>query len=854
MRMRAPSLLVLAMLAHNAAAQPTSTKKIDFARDIEPVFKARCLECHGEAKQRSGLRLDSRAAILKGGDGHGPAVIPGKSADSVLLRMVAGQVEGLRMPPKGAPLSAAQIGLLRAWIDEGAAWSAETVDVVGHWSLRPVAQVIPPRVKRDNWARTPIDQFILARLEAEGFQPSSEADRRTLLRRLSLDVLGLPPTQEEVAAAQCDPAPDWYEKTVERLLASPAYGERWARHWLDAVRFAESQGFEMNQARPNAWPYRDWVINSLNADLPYDRFIQQQLTGDMLGADAATGFLVAGPYDQVKSPDPVLTAQQRADELHDMVSTTGSIFLGLTVGCARCHSHKFDPISHQDYHALKAALAGVQHGERAWRINSDRQPVVTGRNVERFPAVEARYLRLYIEATSSGSEPCIDELEIFTTGAKPANVALASAGAKMETSGTLPGYAIHKLEHLNDGRFGNDWSWISNRPNRGLIMIELARPERIDQLVWSRDRTEPPRFHDRLPTRYDIDVSLDKKSWQTVVSRDERAADYRKVYAGRFTAPEPTQRLHRGDVMQKRELVVPGGLSSVGTKWELPANATDSERRQALATWITDPKNPLTARVMVNRLWLHHFGEGLVSTPSDFGRNGAKPSHPELLDWLAGALVERQWSLKEMHRQMVLSAVYRQVSRIEAVAMRKDAGNRLLWRFAPRRLEAETLRDAILVASGGIDRTMGGPGFDLFEPNTNYVKVYTPKSKFGPETFRRMVYQSRPRMQLDDTFGAFDCPDAGQMAPKRLRSITPLQSVNLLNSPFLLEQSRLLAERVKVEAGDDSSAQCRRAFALVFQRVPDTAEEAAAEALIKQHGLPLFCRALFNANEFVFLP
>ncbi len=735
-----------------------------------------------------------------------------------------------------------------------------------HWAFRPVVRSAPPGVREPVGIRNPIDRFLRARLEREGLQPQDEAERGVLIRRVYFSLIGLPPTPEEVEAFENDRDPLAYEKLVERLLASPHFGERWARHWLDVVRFAESDGFEMNQARTSAWPYREYVIRAFNEDRPYDRFVREQLAGDVLGEDAATGFLVAGPVDKVKSPDPVLTAQQRADEMHDMIATVGSTFLGLTIGCARCHAHKFDPIPQTDYYALAALLAGVQHGERPVRsaaaplVSDDtlaatpgsmparlRPPVQTGRNVDRFGPVEAKFVRFTIRATS-GAEPCLDELEIFTAEPAPRNVALAPAGAKVQASSSLPGYAIHRLEHLHDGKYGNDHSWISNEAGKGWVQIELAKPERIERVVWSRDRTEPPRYRDRLATSYVIEVSNDGATWQPVAGSHDRAATTATAYVGRMTAPGSVHRLHRGDVTQPRELAMPGLLSALGPARAVSAASSDAQRRQALAEWIVDPRHPLTARVMVNRLWHYHFGTGLVDTPSDFGKNGSRPTHPELLDWLACELMESGWSLKHIHRLIVTTAAFCRDSAASAAGLARDAQSRLLWRFPPRRLEAEALRDAILAVSGKLDRRMGGPGFDLFEPNTNYVKVYTPRRDFGPETFRRMVYQAKPRMQLDDTFGAFDCPDAGQIAPRRGRSITPLQALNLLNSPFLMQQSEYFAERLREEP-----APVRRAFLLAFGRPPSAEEEAAGERLARAHGLAMLCRALFNANEFVFL-
>ncbi len=784
-----------------------------------------------------------------------------------------------------------------------------------HWAFQPVVRPVLPAVTGGSWVGNPIDRFILARLEENKLSGSPQADRRTLLRRLKFDLVGLPPTPEEMDAWLKDADPDAYEKLVSRLLASPQHGERWARHWLDVVRFAESDGFETNLARPNAWPYRDYVIAAFNADKPYDRFVMEQLAGDALGVDEATGFLVGGTTDRVKSPDIALTLQQRADELHDMVSTTGSAFLGLTVGCARCHYHKFDPISHVDYYGMTAIFSGVQHGERSVaramgspdrkaqadklrqelseveRAIADaepiaqpggpadrRQPVSPLLNTERFAPVRAKFVRFIVLATNN-LEPCVDELEVFTAG-QPRNVALAALGTRATSSGDYPGAAIHKLEHINDGKYGNGRSWISNEAGKGWVQLELPQVELIDRVVWGRDREG--KYTDRLALRYRVEVALATGAWQLVASSDDRAepgaqladsplakllarrADLAQklrdavqpalAYAGTFAAPQPAFRLHRGDPQDKRERVAPAGLSAFGPRLQLPETTAEPERRLALAKWITDPKHPLAARVIVNRLWQYHFGQGIVDTPSDFGLNGGRPTHPELLDWLAAELVENGWSLRHIHRLIVTSATYLQSSAPDAKGMAADTGGRLLWRYPPRRLEAEPLRDAILQVSGKLDLRMGGPGFDLFEPNGNYVKVYTPKKEFGPAEWRRMVYMTKPRMRLDDTFGAFDCPDGGQIAPRRNRSTTPLQALNLLNSPFIVQQAGFFAERLKKEAGDEPESQARLGFRLAFSRDPSPAEVTAAARLIRNHGAMVFCRTLFNANEYLHVP
>ena len=1024
------------LAADKPVLPPAASRDIDFVRDIQPIFRTRCHACHDAAKQRGGLRLDLKSAALKGGESYAPAIVSGKSADSPLVRFVAGLEEGLLMPPEGERLSAEQIGLLRAWIDQGAKWPDEasgTDDAASHWSFRPVVRPELPSVSREYaaWMRNPVDTFVLASLvpsppssgervrvrgpngetapsntkdlrpessrfvtasstdtpphpnplppkaggegTRQGMAPSPEADRGTLIRRLNFDLLGLPPAPNEVAEFVADSRPDAYERLVDRLLASPHFGERWARHWLDVVRFAESDGFETNQPRPNAWPYRDYVIRAFNDDKPFEQFVTEQLAGDALGIDEATGFIVGGAWDRVKSPDPGLTAQQRADELHDMVSTTGSAFLGLTVGCARCHNHKFDPISQVDYYSMKAVFAGVQHGERSLAPSNVEQrqqqlalikaeldeieralwafePLATvvaraaslsppsptntkpksrqlraavqrSTNIDRFAPTLAKFIRFTIDETNNGSQPCLDEVEVFTTEAKPRNVALADHGTKVTSSSDLPGHGIHQLKHVYDGRYGNSASWISNEPGQGWVLFEFPEAVEIDRVLWSRDRPADGKFSDRIATKYRIEVGVTAANLDVVATAEDRQpigsttapqptqvtsneqdraeADrltarqaslsetlrqltmQSQVYAGRFVAPEPTNRFHRGDPLQPKEPIAPASLASFGQTWTLPLDAPEASRRQQLAKWITDPQHPLTSRVLVNRLWHSHFGQGLVTTPSDFGRNGALPSHPELLDWLASdfgfsiadfglkteqdisasssspsnrkSKIENPKSPKRIHRLIVTSATYRQSSAVRADAMLADAGTRLLWRYPPRRLEAEPLRDAILAVCGNLDDRMGGPGFDLFEPNTNYVKIYNSKQEFGPADWRRMVYQSKPRMQLDDTFGQFDCPDAGQITPKRTSSITALQALNLLNSRFIVQQSSLFATRLEREAGPDVTAQVRRAYSLTFLRPPTDDEQTAAVEFTKTHGLPTLCRVLLNANEFLFV-
>ncbi len=811
---------------------------------------------------------------------------------------------------------------------------AGTTNDVAWWSLKPIKRPAVPVAQGRLATRNPIDLFVAAELRKNNLSPSREADQRTLLRRLYFDLTGLPPSPEDLVAFEKSKSPRAYEEVVEKLLASPRHGESWARHWLDTVRFAESNGFEMNQPRSNAWPYRDYVIRTFNEDKPFDQFVTEQIAGDIFGVDEAMGFLVGGPWDQVKSPDPVLTANQRVDELHDMVGVTGSTFLGLTVGCARCHNHKFDPIPQKDYFAMKAVFEGVKHGERSLRtgdmearkkelatkqerltevetalenfeplanpLTTDavRLPVNARKNLERFAPVQAKRLRFTISRTTS-AEPCIDELEVFTTEKTPRNIALATNGTKASASSVYPNSEIHRTEHINDGRYGNGRSWISNEGGKGWVELEFSELVTIAKVLWGRDREQ--RFTDRLALDYKIEVATGADDWRVVASSADRQkfgeekksdspalasneaakkllaeraelkpriaelANGPMVYAGSLDAkPEMTHLLYRGEAMQKREEVKPNALSAVpitfvlntniGAAIKISADLTeDQQRRLALAQWMVNPANPLTARVMVNRLWQYHFGAGLVATPSDFGKNGARPTHPELLDWLASEFIDHGWSMKHIHRLIVNSATYRQASAARKECVAIDANTKLLWRFPPRRSDAEMIRDSILAVTGKLDLKMGGPGFSFFEANENYVRVYAPRREWPPETFRRMVYGTVVRQRTDGVFGIFDCPDAGQIAPKRSTSTTPLQALNLLNSSFIMQQAGFFAERLQNEAGADPSAQIRRAFALAVQREPDRKEMDASKEFVRDEGLPSFCRAMLNANEFIFV-
>ncbi|MSR63241.1 MAG: DUF1553 domain-containing protein [Planctomycetes bacterium] len=866
-----------------------------FEEQVAPTLAQECVRCHGPAKQRSKLRVDTRAALLVGGK-RGAALVAGDPEASVLIHALRRTDAELEMPPSHA-LADDVTAAFERWIRGGAPWpdgralpdaevggadaqrggaNGDAAELPETWAFEPpqphATPPLPEAPAFAHFVRDPLDAFVAAQLLAAGLAPSPDADARTLIRRATLDVTGLPPTPEEVAAFVEESRGDdsagerAYVRLIERLLASPHFGERSAADWLDLVRFAETNGFEMNQPRADAWPYRDWVIDAFNRDLPFADFVRAQLAGDQLGEDAATGFLVAGAWDEVKSPDPELTAVQRDDELHGIVATTSAALLGLTVGCAKCHDHKFDPLDQHDYYALRACFAGVQIASRPWRralvqeALPGREPVEAARNLERFAPVVAQRVRFVVSATSD-AEPCLDELEIFSssakagaTGAAPRNVALASEGAVARASSVYAGNPRHTLEHVNDGRYGNDWSWIPAE-RAGWVEIELSRPTAIDTVVWGRDRTGE--FRDRVATGYRIEVLVDAGVWSIVASSGDRRpppAPEPTLFAGRFDAAPPvTRRLERGNPLEPREEVAPGGVARLHVPFALGAANDEPARRRALAEWMVAPENTLWARVIVNRIWQQHFGRGLVGTPSDFGAMGMRPSHPELLDTLACDFVRAGGSMKALHRRLLLSATWRQSSRPRADALALDASNRLLWRFAPRRLPAEAIRDSMLAVAGVLDLTLGGPSVSPFAPNDNYVRVYEPKLAFGPADFRRSIYLLRVRMHPEPTFAAFDLPDGGQPCPRRGSAITPLQALALTHAPFVLEAARRFAERLASERPGDLEAQLRCAFELAFARAPDEAELGPARAVAREHGLAICCRALLDASEFLWL-
>jgi len=919
------------MLVAFSYASWLHAQTIDFVRDVRPIFQKHCYECHADKKQKSGLRLDVKQAAFQGGDGYGKSFSPGKSGDSPLIQLVTSKDKDDRMPPEGDALKTEEIQTLIQWIDEGAVWpdgvdAAQLKNIRDHWSFKPIA--IPKGIHT-------IDSFIQEKLEMNGLTMSPEANRVSWLRRVTFDLTGLPPTPEEVQGFVDDTGSGAFERAVDSLLHSPRYGERWAQHWLDLVRFADTHGFEVNTERPNAWPYRDYVIRAFNEDKPYNRFIQEQIAGDQWGEDAATGFLVTAsvllPGQIGKDAPSIRLARQ--DSIDEIVNNIGQTFLGLSIGCARCHDHKFDPISAMDYYSMQAFVSGVEYEDRELRTpaaeatkqeaasmrvriaeideqlnnfvslarpqtlpqtspqTSPQRPSVSPRkNTDRFVTVTAKRLRFTVLATN-GLEPCMDELEVFNEQGQ--NVALSSFGTLAKTSGNTHVPDRHEARFVHDGLYGNSQSWLSNESGKGWVELEFPSEQEVSRVVWSRDREG--KFEDRLATEYKIETATGtENNWQLVADSTDRfpwiagtdrdrsfttvglsgadatkatrlldeksnleakiktAESGQRVFAGTFRKPDEIHLLSRGDPEQPRDEVSPAVLRAFGDV-ELKKDCSEQERRLVLANWIASPENPLTARVMVNRIWQGHFGVGIVPTPSDLGNNGIKPSHPELLDWLSTEFMRSGWSIKAMHRLIVLSRTYRQSSALNTKGVEKDADVRLLWRYPSRRIEAETIRDSMLAISGQLNLKMYGRGYDLFDKRGG-LSGYKPIESFRGEGLRRMIYAHKVRRETEAIFGAFDCPDAGQSTAIRRESMTPIQALNLFNSVFTLEQSQALAERLSREVGKDIEQQIQRAYHLALSREPSIDELQEAEYVVREYGLETFGRALFNCNEALFLP
>lgn len=883
----------------------------EFTAKVFPILRESCMPCHNSYDKKGGLYFDNYRGISEL-ISNPSLVIRKKPENSRLMRLISGEDPKETMPPKGRRLNSDEIKAISSWIHAGGSVPENyNYDYeIQHWAFQEINYDDPDHHRKS------IDYFIEKSLAKKGLDLSPPADKTTLHRRLHQVVIGMPPGKMEIKSHLDNTSNENWETLVDKTLNSFGYGENIASHWLDLVRFGETDGFETNRERPNAWHYRDWVINAFNKDMPYDQFVRNQLAGDSLGDPVGTSFLVAGPIDIVKGQDPLLGLVQRQNELDDFANTTSTTFIGLTLGCARCHDHKFDPISQEDYYAMQAIFQGVKHGNRdiysgqfdtnkLRRLENSRSenfkklkkitknyflPAINGvKNIESFEPIKADYVRFEISETKGSSEPCLDEIEVYSG---KENVALSSLGVKASSSGDFQ-HPLHRLPHINDGFHGNSKSWIAHKASNVWVQLTFPKPTMISKIIWSRDRTG--KFSDRLPEKYKIIVGLKdknasiiashkrrgylndnqplpeiteileplnasegvvlKKLYSEINSIDRELESFPKkvpVYAGQFTSPGETRLLYRGEPNKPRGIVKPGVIKSLGAIG-IDGNSSDKERRLELADWITDNSNPLTARVMVNRIWQFHFGRGLVSTPNDFGRNGTPPSHPELLDWLACEFIKKDWSIKHIHKIILQSKTWQQSSKPRKDGMNQDAQGQFYWRFTPRRIRAEVLRDSILKISSSLNTKRGGPGFSAFEVELENVRHYHPRKNYGPNEWRRMVYMTRVRQEKDSVFGIFDCPDGSQSVAIRPRSTTPLQALNLFNSEFVIEQANIYSNNLKNRYKNNVKNQIEGAFWDMFSRAPSLEEIELSMDLVKKAGLQSLARALFNSNEFTFI-
>ena len=994
----------------------------DLERNARSIFRDHCLECHAQSVTEGGLRLDHREGLLSGGD-SGKAIELGKSDASLLIARITAS-DSSRMPPNGKPLQVEQIQILRRFIDENAPWGDEPLadPRLNHWAWKNIPPKIDvPNIPPDTEATTPIDRFLVDEMNIQGITPLPHATREALIRRLNYDMLGTPPTPDEVDRFLNDDSYDAWERLVDQTLASPQYGERWARHWLDIAHYADTHGFERDQRRDHAWPYRDWVIDAFNSDLPFDTFLQHQIAGDVLQSPTdestiASSFLAVGPWDfvgQIETPSPIIKRLARADDLDDIVTQVMTSVCGLTIHCARCHDHKLDPIRQSEYYSLTAIFSGVKRGDRVvsesqlQSIESKRQKIKTQKDAidqellqlthglsladivgggngfgtgklgagfdpntgqVRLPSEKAGFLDgVVANRLNPTNSPWIDSVFVpngsLPTGSADASDTQVSNELKISTTGIvttcIPPTDSKVWDAIRNGPVNSQFStslsdtecsppshsMLALHANAG-ITFRLKHDELSKAFVNEQQPSDPPNpqsfvftakvgYFGQTPTAgADVHVLVDgnvvfkrlslgrndglqdiqcelgpNNSFLTLIATDagngishdqvcfidasvaplhaeksdgkssqdkkDRIEALRKnsdslandlkslpepkrVYGVKAETPTQTRRMHRGNPEDLREPVKPSSVSCVGPILSdietLDEQSTDAQRRIALAHWLTSAENPLPARVMVNRLWQHHFGKGLVATPSDFGLGGATPSHPELLDWLAQQLQTSGWSIKRIHRMILLSDAYqRSSSGSNELAATTDNQNRLLWRQNPRRLDAESLRDAMLCVSGSLNRTMYGPGYRDFDYQEEYAPVYKHRVFENSDVFRRSIYRFVVRTTPHPFLTTLDCPNPATLTPVRNTTTTAIQSLATLNNAFVLQQSEQLENRIKREFGENPEAQARHAIRLAFGRQATDEEIASGAGLIQEAGLFQLCRILLNTNEFVYV-
>jgi len=855
--------MALLGIAVGVAAEDEASRR-HFMERVKPLLEMRCVSCHGPDKVKGGLRLDSRAAALKGGE-SGPALVPGKPAQSLIVQAVLHARPDLEMPPKDK-LTKADIAILELWIKDGAPWPETKIGTVSAepepgerigdawsdhrnpivrifggqrldlWSLKPIKQPTPPAVQDRRWIRTPIDEFVLARLENAGLKPSPRAGRRILARRVYFDLTGLPPTPQEIEEFLADQSPDAYEKLVDRLLKSARYGEQWARWWLDAIRYSDSNGFDWDEFRPRAWQFRDYVIRSFNAGKPFDQFIREQLAGDELLAGPprnaterdyliATGYLRLGPHDNSAASFNEQD-RSRAELLADLVDTTGSAFLGLTMSCCRCHDHKYDPLSQADHFRLRAFFEPVKF--------ADDLPLDT--------AVEQDAIRGHNEEIERTIKPWQEQRDALVAGVKD------------------------RLRSQRIAKLAGEEQELLKLSKDQCTTEQKEKIEALEKKVAVRDK-------EVLAA-----LTVDEKSKHDGLSKEIEGLKRRKrdftlglLMTDNADRIPVTRILYQGDHKQERAPVVPGFLSALDPNPAAilkPANPKTTGRRLSLANWIVSKGNPLTARVIVNRVWQNHFGEGLVATANDFGLAGAKPTHPELLDWLASEFVRHGWSLKELHRLIVTSATYCQVSSPSAEAGARaavvDANNHLLWRQNLRRLTAEQLRDSLLAVAGTLQESSGGPPAwpelpaEILQANPAFLDDNAEKTKGwypSPAGQRnvRSIYVVQKRTVRVPFMETFDLPENSVSCARRAQSIVPPQAHALLNGALAIQAARDFAARVERAVPDDKPRQVETAFSVTLQRRPSSDERRACLMFLRGRTLTELCRALLNLNEFIYV-
>ncbi len=783
-------LLGLVPGASGVAGDAPSNADADrfFERSVRPVLAENCFSCHGATKQKGGLRLDSRAEILKGGD-SGPAIEPGKPEESLLISAVHRE-DGLEMPPKGK-LPDPAVAALEQWVRMGAPWPGGTTAASdaklasrgagftdedrAWWSFQPVRDTVPPKTDDRGWSRGPIDRFIWAKLQSEGLTPAPEADKRALIRRLTFDVIGLPPSPAEIEAFAADEAPDAYERLVDRLLASPRYGERWARHWLDLVRYAESDGYRIDHYRPQAWLYRDYVIRSFNTDKPYDRFVQEQLAGDELFPDSpdaliATGYLRHTIYEYNNRD----ARGQWGVILNDITDTTADVFMGLGLQCARCHNHKFDPILQADYFRLQAFFASILPHDDLVAATPDQ--------------VEA------------------DRPKLAAWEEKTADLRRQIAAVE------APFREIASREAI--GRFPDDIQAMIHKP----VDQRSALEHQVARLAYRQVDYE----YDQIDTRVkgkDKEKLLALRKQLTAFDR-EKPKPLPTPHSVKDVGPDAPPIT----IPKKGDDPIPPGFPTIieerpATIEHVDTSLHSTGRRATLAHWLTRPDNPLSTRVIVNRVWQYHFGRGLAANPSDFGRLGETPSHPELLDWLTTQFIREGWTLKSLHRKILTSAAYRQSTEHPTAAQQrlKDPENRLYWRGNTRRLDAEQIRDAVLAVTGELDLSAGGPGVLSTEP-------------------RRTIYTRVMRNTRDPFLDVFDLPLFFNSQPSRDTTTSPLQSLLLINSQMMLLRAQAFAGRIEKEPGPLGTHPdpIESAYRLAFGRPPTLEEVASAQDFLRE--------------------